>query len=216
MFLTPPDADAVNALVARVEARTGAQVVTAIVGKSDAYPELPWAAFALGASLAACALVVADLLRPQWITSATALLHAVTILGAGASCALLVVFVEPFARLFLRATRSEGEVRQYAEAFFLRRELFATRGRTGVLILVSLFERRIEIVADAGFREGVAEGRWQQVTARMTRPLKAGALREALEEGLRGVEELLLGCGFWGSGSEPDELPNAPIEEEGE
>jgi putative membrane protein len=215
MFLNQPDADAIDALVARVEARTGAQVVTAIVAKADAYTELPWTAFALGASIAALALVVADLLNPQWASSIAALLHAVTILGAGAVCALLAVFVEPFARLFLRSDRSEVEVRQYAESLFLRRELFATSRRTAVLVLVSLFERRIEILADAGYRDRVTEEQWRVVPSRMTPLLKAGRLREALEQGLRGLEEALLGCGFSAAGAVPDELPNRPIEEEG-
>jgi hypothetical protein len=45
--------------------------------------------------------------------------------------------------------------------------------------------------------------------------LKAGRLREALEQGLRGLEEALLGCGFSAGRAVPDELPNRPIEEEG-
>ena len=46
MFLSRAEADG----AARVEARTGAQLVTAIVARSDAYVELPWKAFALGAA----------------------------------------------------------------------------------------------------------------------------------------------------------------------
>src|SRR5206468_3641109 len=79
--------------------------------------------------------------------------QAAIILAAGAASALLAVFVPAFARLFLRKVRAEVEVRQYAQSMFLDRHVFAAPGRRGVLVLVSLFERRIEILADAGFRD---------------------------------------------------------------
>src|SRR5258708_35863064 len=46
-FLTRTEAEAIEARVAAVEAATGAQVVVALIGKADAYVELPWKAFAL-------------------------------------------------------------------------------------------------------------------------------------------------------------------------
>lgn len=41
-----------NQLIADAEKRTGAQIVLAVIERSDAYDEIPWKAFALGASLA--------------------------------------------------------------------------------------------------------------------------------------------------------------------
>ena len=69
MFLSSAEADAVDARIARVEARTGVQVVTAIVGRSDTYPEIPWKAFALGVATAALIIVVLDFTRPDWMTA---------------------------------------------------------------------------------------------------------------------------------------------------
>ena len=74
--------------------------------------------------------------------------------------------VPPFARLFLAAHRRDLEVRQHAQSLFLTRELFATRARTGVLILVSLFERRIEILPDTGLHARVSEADWRGVVER--------------------------------------------------
>ena len=77
-----------------------------------------------------------------------------------------------FARLFLRAARRDVEVRQYAQSLFLTRGLFGTRDRTAVLILISLFERRIEILPDVGLHGRVSETDWQTVIARMTPHLR--------------------------------------------
>ena len=47
------------------EARTGTEAVTAFVDHSDHYHGLRWRAFALGVALAAPAVIVVDLLRPD-------------------------------------------------------------------------------------------------------------------------------------------------------
>jgi putative membrane protein len=215
MFLSKSDTEAIDALVARAEARTGVQIVTAVIGRADSYAELPWTAFALGASVSTLAVIASDLLHPEWAVARTTLLHGVTILGSAAACALLAVFVTPFARLFLRETRSEVEVRQYAESLFLRRELFSTKQRTGLLVLISLFERRIQILPDVGFRGRVAEEDWQGVAARMSPMLRATRPRDALGEGLDALERLLVERGFSATGATSNELPDRPIEEEG-
>ena len=219
MFLTTAEADAIDAQVARVESRTGVRIVTAVVDKSDTYVELPWKAFALGASLAAFGVLVADTWRPEWVTTNTALLHAVTILGVAGVCALLVVFVPAFGRVFLRATRRDLEVRQHARSLFLTRELFNTRQRTGVLVLVSLFERRIEILPDTGLHDRVSEADWRAVVSRMTPLLREARPFHALQAGLAALEALLVAKGLraveagapGGPGS--NEVSDRPIEE---
>lgn len=221
MFLTPIEADAINAQVARVESRTGVQIATAVVGKADTYVELPWKAFALGASVAALSIVLIDWRQPQWATADAALLQVVAILGAGAALALLGVFVPAFGRLFLSTTRGEVEVRQYGEALFLTRELFKTHHRTGLLVLISLFERRIEILADTGFQGRVGEADWHSVVARMTPLLRHARPFHALLEGLVALEALLSAKGFQPPAGDhvdaptSNELSDRPIEEHG-
>jgi len=213
--LAPAEAAAIDMLVARIEARTGVQIATALVPRSDAYTELPWKAFALGASLAGFALVIADARSPQWVLPYTALVDAGVILLTGAAMALVAMFAPAFARVLLRRHRAEIEVRRYAESLFLRRALFGTRERTAVLILISLFERRIEIVADEGMHARVTAAAWAGVIARMTPHLRNRRPFNALTDALDAVEELLVSRGFRGRPDAPDELPNRTIEERG-
>jgi putative membrane protein len=203
-------------LVAGIEDRTGTQIVPAVVGKSDSYAEVPWMAFAAGASLASLALVIADALWPHWTVSYTAVMHAIAILGAGAASALIAIFAPPFGRLFLRQSRIDSEVRQYAESMFLRRSLFATSRRTAILILISLFERRIEIVADEGCHPRVTLADWQAVIARMAPRLRERRPGDALREALTAVDALLQARGFTRGDGPADTLSNRAIEERGQ
>jgi putative membrane protein len=216
MLLSKAEANAIEARSAQVEARVGTQVIAAIVGKADAHIELPWKAFALGAVLAGLAMVIADATRPQWLSANVTLIDTVTILGAGAASALLAVFVPAYARLFLRSTRRDVEVRRRAEALFLRHDLFKTRDRNGVLILVSCFERKVEILADTGLHSRVSEAEWRPVIARMTPLLRERRFAEALQDGLAATEELLAAKGFKATPGAENELPDRPIDESSE
>ena len=82
MLLSKAETDAITARSGELEARIGVQVIAAITPKADAHVELPWKAFALGAVLAGLAMVVADAVRPQWLTANATLINAVSILSA--------------------------------------------------------------------------------------------------------------------------------------
>jgi putative membrane protein len=131
---------------------------------------------------------------------------------------LLAVFVPAYARLFLRSTRRDAEVRRYGEALFLRHELFKTRERNGILILVSCFERKVEIIADTGLHRRVSDAEWRPVIARMTLLLRERRFGEALLEGLGATEKLLAAKGLKARVGEAteNELPDRPIDEGGE
>ncbi len=215
MYLTRTEADDIEQRTAALEAHAGVQVITAVIGKADVYAELPWRAFAMGTVLAALAAVIADWLRPDWVSAHAALLHAVTILGVGAASALLAMVVPAYARLFVTVSRRNAEVRQYAESMFLRKALFATGGRNGILVLVCLFERKVEILSDTGLHGRVGEPQWRSVIARMTPALASGRIAEALVQGLARLDEILRERVPANPSDAANELRNRPIEERG-
>ena len=204
---------ALDRRVAEAEKRTGAQIVLAVVRRSDVYAELPWKAFALGAAVAGTGAVLLDLLRPAWNSGAAVLFAVVATLAVGAACALLCVLVPGFARLFLDVHRAEVEVRQYAESLFLSRELFTTLDRIGVLLLVSMFERRVVLLPDTGMAKRLGREAMHDIVARMTASLAGGRVDRALEQGIQGLEEHLASKP---AGAGPgNDLPNEVIEEKG-
>jgi len=215
MPLTKAEATDVEARVRAIEASTGAQVVVAIVGRSDVYHGLRWRAFAFGAALAAVAVVASDLLRPDWITAHAALFHALTILGGGATLALIAHFSPAFARLFLEQHRAHAEVRQHAQKLFLERELFGTQDRNAVLILASLYERVVVVWPDTGYRDRIATRDWHRVVNPMLPSMRAGRTSDALAAGLAALEALLVekGCRWESDGA--NAFPDRPIEMRG-
>jgi putative membrane protein len=199
--------------VADAEARTGAQIVAAVVERSDSYPELPWKAFALAASGGALVAVLAILRRPALDAVHGALLVALAALGAGAVLALAAAFLPPVTRALLDAQRAEGEVRQHAQGLFLRHQLFATKRRVGVLLLASRLERRVVVLADVGVEARTGPRELRSVVDAMTPALRGGRTADAFAAGLDALEALLAERGL--AGPAPDELPDELVEEEG-
>jgi putative membrane protein len=199
--------------VANAERRTGAQIVLAVIDRCDVYAELPWKVFALGAAFGGLGASAADRIRPGWPADFNVLAALALALGVGAVGALLSVFAPGFARLFLDRHRAETEVRQYAESLFLSRELFATRGRTGILLLVGLFERQVFVRPDVGLKDRLSQEVLGELVAEMTARLARGRAVEALEEGVNRLEGALAGTAPVSAGE--NELPNGVVREVG-
>jgi putative membrane protein len=137
-------------------------------------------------------------------------------LAFGGLCALLTVLMPGFARLFLSRYRTETEARQYAESLFLKRELFTTAGRTGILLFVSLFEGQAVLLPDRGLAESLTGDAVESVVAPMAASLSRGRTGEALEEGLGRLLDILEGAKLTGAGDAGEnELPDEVIEERG-
>lgn len=198
--VTSEEAASIERRIAEVEGRTGLQVVAAVVPRADSYPELPWRAFALGASVSGLVALAIGIGRPDWLSGQALLMQTLAILSGGTVAGLLATQLPSFAKLFLGEQRATAEVRQCAESLFLSRELFATPRRDAVLILVSQFERRVVIVPDVYCRGRVAASEWETVVAKMTPKLREGRTADAFAAGLGAMEALLTGKGFSAEG----------------
>lgn len=212
-FLSEQERIRLDEHITAAEKKTGAQIVLAVIERSDSYPELPWKAFAVGSAMAGLATCLLDLLQPVWTSASAVLFAVVATLASGAATALICVLIPKFARFFLDTHRAEMEVRQYAESLFLSREVFATCNRTGIVLLVSLFERRVVVLPDRGLRERLSTDALQKVITDMTAALASGPVGAALDAGLGSLEQVL-GAPAEGQAGK-NELPDAIVQEKG-
>ncbi len=85
-----------------------------------------------------------------------------------------------------------------------------------MLILVSIFERRVVILPDTGLHAQIGGGGLQPVIGTMTALLAEGSVCDALCGGIAGVEALLAAREIHATGNEGAGLPDAVIEESGD
>lgn len=206
MFLSETEHREIGERAARFEARTGVQVAAAVVGRCDAYPEIPWKAFALFSGLTFLAAMARD---PDFI------MGGLSFFLGGATAALATVFLPSFARLFLNSARRKAETRQYAASFLLDHDLSRTLQRHGILVLVGVFERAVVILPDAGIRDRLDEVELKHIIRRMAPQLAGGNFAAALLDGLDALEALLAAKGLAG-GAGDDEIAQEVFEVKGE
>ncbi len=199
--------------ITHAEKRTGVQIVLSVVERSDNYAEIPWKAFALGISFMGFVILILNLKGSLASSVTVSWISMVMTLSVGVSLASLCIFVPGFARLFLNTHRADMETRQYAESLFLSRELFATHDRRAVLLVVSLFERRIVVLPDTGLVELLNHDAIQRIIQCMRLSLQAGQTDKALKSGLEKLEEILSGNSP--PASSVNELSDDIIEEKG-
>lgn len=211
--LSDTDRTLLDKHIAETEKQTRAQIVLASVMRSDSYVEIPWKAFAFGASIAGLVTIIMDLFVLSWVTETLILFSLALVLSVGLIFVLLSVLFPGFARLFLSSHRKEVETRQYAESLFLSHELFSTEDRRGILLLVSQFERQVVVLPDKGVRDLLSDDVLKVVISNMTLQLRRNELRQAMETGLDGIRVALgTPVSDW---SDKNELADEIIEEEG-
>ena len=105
------------------------------------------------------------------------------------------------------------ETREKALVSFLEQGLHETRDKTGILILISLFERKVVVLADGGINAKVPEHTWDEIVAMIIPGLKNGQPCEALCQAITRCGELL-SENFPRKEDDTDELPNLIVSDE--
>ncbi len=97
-------------------------------------------------------------------------------------------------------------MRQRALAAFVEEEVFRTEARTGVLLFLSMLERRVVVLADAGINARVGQSEWDAVSAGIVDGIRRGQPGAALAAAIRACGDLLAVHGFRSRTADRDEL----------
>ena len=195
----------IRAAVAKAEDRTSGEIVPYVVDTSDSYAGSFWLSALLGAlagPLAALAVYqrfeLWGLVPMVWLLSPV---------FAGAIAGYLAAWTMPAWRRWLAGEETLiRRTRRRAAVAFLEEEVFKTRDRTGILIFLSLFERRVVILGDEGINRRVQEDEWQAVVGGIVAGIHAGRHSEALVEAIDRCGVLLERRGVAIRSDDTDEL----------
>ncbi len=183
-FFSPADHAAIEAAVREAETRSAGEVVPYAVERSDRYARAVWTAATLGALAGALAAALIRWSGDFW--GGPVALWIALPPATGAALAGLAAFALPALRRLLVSPEVMAErVRQRAAEAFLAEEIFRTRDRTGILIFVSLFERRVVVRADRGLDGVVTPGEWEEIVAGIAAGMRRGEPGAALADGIR-------------------------------
>jgi putative membrane protein len=197
--LSDADKQRIEAAVAAAEQKTAAEIVVVALARSDAYAGVRWFAAALFALTLSAALALAF---PS--------LRAGEVLGLQLLFALLALWLSgrpALLRSLTPETLKREAVERAAQLAFVEHTVFATRERTGVLILLSEQEHRVAVLGDEGIHRRVQDVGWQQHVETITRAIRSGRAADGVCEVIAALAKVLAE----GVPVQPDdvnELPN--------
>lgn len=211
-FLSSPDRQQIMETVKAVERTTSGEIVPFVTPASYRYPA--------GAMIGAAALAFPTALLGTHFLGGFFWLGTDNLwLFVGMLCAVfwawyaVVSRIPVLHRLFISEREMEEEVREAAFVNFYKHGLHFTRDHTGVLIFISVFERKAVILADKGINAQVSQDRWDAIVKDLVSGIRekrpAGAICEAVEAAGR-----LLAEHFPPNPDDTDELGNLIVDKQ--
>ncbi len=199
---TEADHDKVTEAVRAAEAKSAGEIVTIVAAKSDSYHDvgLHYAVLAMllvpiGLGLAPQGLIDwATGLLLGWNAEPSRTQFALWLFVKLAAAFLIVRYVMAYMPLRMaltpRRTKKRRVHRRAVEVFRTSCER-KTTGRTGVLIYLSLAERRAEIVADQAIVEKVPADVWVAALSALIDEVRAGRPGDGLAKAVKMVGDVL-------------------------
>lgn len=183
-ILSDPEKAALVAAVKDVETRSAAEVVISFRGCSGRYLE----ADLIAGSLLAFLTLGFQLFTP-WEFSLPVILGSPVLAGA---LGALLSSLSPAVRRLLTSDASRRErVRLGSLAAFHDMRVSETRERTGVLVYVSLLERKAAVVPDAGVRRQVSREGWDAAVRAIETAAAGASPGIPVAEAVRGLGVVL-------------------------
>lgn len=208
--LTEQDKERIQSVVTEAEGRTSGEIVACLMAQSDSYGVAYLRASILFASVAVLIGLLIhwfyDGWGVAWLYSAEGIVG--TALLAGFLGALLTRVLPSLRRAMTGAERLRRMAKLQAYRTFVDEEVFVTDRRTGILIFVSAFEHRVEVMADEGINSVVAQDAWNTIVADMTRLLRDGKVADGFENAIRQCGAILHEHGLDVRRDDDNELSN--------
>lgn len=197
-LLNPEEQAQVAAAIHRAEKHTDAELVTVLARRADNYYFIP----ALWAAMIALLTPVILGLTPFWLSAMDLLIAQWLVFVV-----LVLLFRVPAITLWMIPRRvARGRAALLARDQFIANNLHHTRGGTGLLIFVSEAEHYVEIVADRGISQHVANSEWQAIVDAFILRIKTGHVSEGFVECIDSCGALLQQ--YVPASHEKNELPN--------
>jgi putative membrane protein len=187
--------------VKKIETTTDAELVLVVRARSGSYRHADYLCGALLAFAGLLFLLFSPFdFHQYWVAVEVALLFA---LGA-----FLASRSNSIRRLLTKEKFRDEAVRTGAAAMFYEAGIANTNAEMGVLIYLSILERRLELIADRGILKSVNALEWNQTLSEL-REAGRKAEPEILLTALEKLGAVLCQC-LPATGENPNELPDAP------
>ena len=198
-FFTEQEKERIRQAIVAAESNTAGEIVPMIVTSAARYTEVEL----LGLIIGLLAGMIAEAFwSDPWGSPYFQLWPVI-----GALVGFLTSRLPVVKRLLASKSRIGEAVHTLALASFTDQGLHYTRDHTGILIVISLLEHRIEVLADRGINQKVGAGTWDEIVRLITAGLKSGQACDGFCQAIERCGDILSEH-FPRQADDKDELPN--------
>lgn len=178
-FLTQEEQDKVTQAVKEAELQTSGEIVPMIVSCSYDYPRAILLAALFYTLLSAYALahVISSYL---WVDFLHIHYFFLLFIPLFFLFFLLVSNYRPLARMFISKDEIAIEVEEEATKSFFTERLYETRENNGILLFISVFEKKAWILADSGINDRIEQADWQKIVDTLTEEIRRNNRAEGI------------------------------------
>ena len=178
-FLTKDEQLQVTAAVHRAEKSTSGEIVPMIVSRSHHYPVAVIRGAALF-SLPMALLLPIIVSNFFWIDPYNVWLFLLCFIPLFLLSHLVIHNSPTLYRLVISPEEAEEEVEEEAVKSFFHEKLYKTEEDNGILLFISVLEKRVVVLADHGINSLIPQEQWDEVVASVTQGIRNDSTCESL------------------------------------
>lgn len=209
-LLTKDEEQQIVAAVRHAESKISGEIVPVILKRCHHYPSSKYKLALIASVMMFLLIILADrylegfnLYDPIYYFT---LVYSAAIVGF-----FIPIWFPSVAPAFANEKEKRHAVEQKAETIFLENEIFNTRQRTGIMILISLAERRALVMADRGINQKVEQSTWDDLISKLIDSIKSKELAEGMNNAIESATQILLENGFTVEAGDTNELTDKII-----
>jgi len=184
MIISNKDKELIKKLISQAESKTQSELVPMIVHHSDVYPAAHFRA----------AIIISFLFSLALYFSALSIINPIYFLWIqlpGLYVGYLLGHIPFIKRVLITKEEIEKEVTEHAYQSFFHHNLHLTQNHNGVLLFVSVMEKKIKIIADVGISKKIDQKIWEEIIFQFAQKIKEGQFIEGLTESIQAVSNVL-------------------------
>lgn len=167
--------------VKKAESKSSGEIVTAFIRESDSYAVYEL----LFSVISAFVIFTISLFYFTEINSFFSSMFWDYTISNSVMCfgfsAFLLIFIIYFLanlpfldRIIVPSKVMKEKVKNRALKYFLESGVYETRDRTGILIFISILERKVELIADSGIASKIEQKSWDEIVNLIVEGIKSG------------------------------------------
>lgn len=173
LFLTEKEQETVTKAVQTAEKMTSGEIVPMVVSKSGEYP-LAAVVCSLSLTIPVSLFLTIIIGQMIWIGPSNMWLFLAFFGCLFIPVYYLVLKTDRLKYYFLNQDHIETEVSKSALAAFYSQGLYKTSADNGILLYISVLEKKVWILADSGINDKISQQTWDSVVDELTTGIKKG------------------------------------------